>query len=49
MKILGVAKAALYGIFLNYYCYYVLAGSFISGGTVLFFVAVCGCVAIVVL
>ena len=49
MKILGVAKAALYGIFLNYYCYYVLAGSFIPGGTVLFFAAACGCVAIDVL
>lgn len=36
MKILDVAKAALYGIFLNYYCYYVLTGSFIPRGTVLF-------------
>lgn len=37
MKILGVAKAALYGIFLNYYCYYVINGVFIPRGTVLFF------------
>lgn len=36
MKILDVAKAALYGIFLNYYCYYVIRGTFIPGGTVLF-------------
>lgn len=36
MKTLGVAKAALYGIFLNYYCYYTLRGSFIPGGTMLF-------------
>ena len=36
MKILGVAKAALYGIFLNYYCFYTLTGRFIPGGTVLF-------------
>lgn len=36
MKILNVAKAALYGIFLNYYCFYVLAGRFIPGGTILF-------------
>lgn len=36
MKELDVAKAALYGIFLNYYCYYVITGSFIPGGTVLF-------------
>ena len=49
MKLLNVAKAALYGIFLNYYCYYVLAGSFIPYGTVLFFGAACGCVAIDVL
>ena len=41
MKILGVAKAALYGIFLNYYCYYVLQGSFIPRGTVLFFGVAC--------
>ena len=41
MKLLGVAKAALYGIFLNYYCYYVLQGSFIPYGTVLFFAAAC--------
>ena len=49
MKILNVAKAALYGIFLNYYCYYVLAGSFIPYGTVLFFGVACGCVALDVL
>lgn len=36
MMALRAAKAALYGIFLNYYCYYVLNGSFIPGGTVLF-------------
>ena len=36
MKTLNVAKAALYGIFLNYYCYYVIKGSFLPGGTVLF-------------
>ena len=36
MKTLNVAKAALYGIFLNYYCYYVIKGSFIPGGTVIF-------------
>lgn len=49
MKILNVAKAALYGIFLNYYCYYVLEGSFIPYGTVLFFGVACGCVALDVL
>lgn len=41
MKILNVAKAALYGIFLNYYCWYVLTGAFIPMGTVLFFGTAC--------
>ena len=41
MKILDVAKAALYGIFLNYYCYYVLQGAFIPMGTMLFFGLAC--------
>lgn len=41
MKLLNAAKAALYGIFLNYYCYYVLVGRFIPMGTVLFFGAAC--------
>jgi len=36
MKELNIAKAALYGIFLNYYCYYVIRGSFIPMGTILF-------------
>lgn len=44
MKILGVAKAALYGIFLNYYCYYVIRGVFIPGGTVLFLALALLCV-----
>ena len=39
MKTLTAAKAALYGIFLNYYCYYVLYGAFIPRGTVLFLAA----------
>lgn len=46
MKILDVAKAALYGIFINYYCYYVLTGSFIPMGTVLFFGLACACVGV---
>lgn len=45
MSILSVAKAALYGIFLNYYCYYVINGSFIPGGTVLFLAVAALCVA----
>lgn len=44
MKILNIAKAALYGIFLNYYCYYVINGSFIPGGTMAFFALACLCV-----
>lgn len=44
MKILNVAKAALYGIFLNYYCYYVVTGSFIPRGTVIFLAIALACV-----
>ena len=46
MKILSVAKAALYGIFLNYYCYYVINGAFIPRGTVLFLALACLCVGV---
>lgn len=49
MKMLSVAKAALYAIFLHYYCYYTLAGRFIPGGTVLFLVIAGACVALDVL
>lgn len=49
MKMLSVAKAALYGIFLNYYCYYTLRGSFIPSGTVLFLIISGACVAMDVL
>lgn len=38
MKILDFTKLGLYGIFLNYYCYYVIQGSFIPYGTMLFFI-----------
>ena len=41
MKVLSVAKAALYVIFLHYYCYYTLTGSFIPGGTMIFFAIAC--------
>ena len=41
MKTLSVAKAALYGMFLNYYCYYVINGTFIPRGTLIFFAASC--------
>lgn len=46
MKVLAVAKAALYGLFLNYYCYYVINGAFIPGGTVLFLAIAIVCVGI---
>ena len=49
MKLLDVAKAALYGIFLNYYCYYVVTGAFIPGGTVLFLALGLLCVGVDVL
>ena len=44
MKVISVAKAALYGIFLHYYCYYTLTGSFIPGGTMIFFAIAAFCV-----
>lgn len=44
MELLAIAKLALYGIFLNYYCYYTITGSFIPYGTVLCFGAALGCV-----
>ena len=49
MKILNVAKAALFAIFLHYYCYYVIAGSFIPMGTVAFFAVALLCVGVDVL
>lgn len=49
MKILNVAKAALFAIFLHYYCYYVIAGSFIPMGTVAFLAVALLCVGVDVL
>lgn len=49
MNILSGAKLALYGIFLNYYCYYVLTGHFIPGGTILFLGFACLCVGLDIL
>lgn len=49
MKLLNVAKAALFGIFLHYYCYYVIVGSFIPMGTVAFLAIALICVAIDIL
>ena len=49
MGLLSIAKMALYGIFLNYYCYYVITGSFIPYGTVLFFGIALGCVGLCML
>lgn len=34
MKMLNIAKAGLFGIFLHYYCYYTIQGSFIPLGTI---------------
>lgn len=44
MELLSIAKLALYGMFLNYYCYYTITGNFIPYGTVLFFGTAFGCV-----
>lgn len=40
---INISKLAIYGIFLNYYCYYIIRGSFIPMGTYLFYgIAVVG-------
>ncbi len=49
MKILNVAKAALFAIFLHYYCYYVIVGRFIPMGTVAFLAVALLCVGVDVL
>ena len=37
ISLFDFAKLAIYGIFFNYYCYYILRGSFIPYGTVAFY------------
>ncbi|MEO2239492.1 O-antigen ligase family protein [Dorea sp. YH-dor226] len=49
MELLFVAKLALYGMFLNYYCYYVITGTFIPYGTIIFFGVAAACVGVNVL
>lgn len=44
ITLLDFAKIALYGIFLNYYCYFILRGSFIPMGTQIFFAVAVACV-----
>lgn len=44
ITLLDFAKLALYGIFLNYYCYFILRGSFIPMGTQIFFAVAVACV-----
>lgn len=44
ITILDIAKFAIYGIFLNYYCYYILRGKFIPYGTTIFFAVAIACV-----
>lgn len=36
VRAIDISKLALYGIFLNYYCYFILVGSFIPMGTYIF-------------
>ena len=43
ITLLDFAKLAIYGIFLNYYCYYILRGQFIKYGTTIFFIVALGC------
>lgn len=44
ITVLDFAKLAIYGIFLNYYCFYILRGSFIPSGTPIFYVVAIVCV-----
>lgn len=43
ITLLTFAKLAIYGIFLNYYCYYILRGQFIRYGTQIFFFVAAAC------
>ena len=49
ITLLDIAKMALYGIFLNYYCYFILRGSFIPMGTQIFFAVAVACVVATIL
>lgn len=49
ITLLDIAKLALYGIFLNYYCYFILRGSFIPMGTQIFFAVAVACVVATIL
>ena len=44
ITILGFARLAIYGIFLNYYSFYILRGSFIPYGTPIFYGVAIACV-----
>lgn len=44
ITILDIAKLAIYGIFLNYYCFFILRGSFIPFGTPIFYGVAIVCV-----
>ncbi len=44
VTLLDIAKLAIYGIFLNYYCYFILYGKFIPNGTIIFFAIAVACV-----
>ena len=44
ITLLDIAKIAIYGIYLNYYCYYILRGEFLPNGTTIFFVIAVACV-----
>ena len=44
ITILDFAKLAIYGLFFNYYCFYILRGSFIPYGTPIFYGVAIACV-----
>ncbi|MBR1533175.1 MAG: O-antigen ligase family protein [Ruminococcus sp.] len=44
ITLLDIAKIAIYGLYLNYYCYRILFGRFIPNGTMIFFAIALACV-----
>ena len=43
ITLLDFAKIAIYGFYLNYYCYYILRGHFIKNGSLIFFILAIVC------
>lgn len=44
ITLLDFAKLAIYGLYLNYYCYYIIRGKLIPNGSIIFFAVAASCV-----